>query len=106
MRAKELQEAAKPTTGRAKAKGFGMVGAAFGIGFIAGPLIGGVLGEIDFRYPFWFAAGLAFANVTFGWFLLKETLPKEKRRKRTWGQSNPIASIHWIFTIFIYHFFI
>ena len=81
-----------------RAKGFGMVGAAFGIGFVVGPLIGGVLGEIDLRYPFWFAAFLAFANVSFGWFLLKETLPKEKRRKRTLGQSNPVASIYWIFT--------
>ncbi|MCP4073800.1 MAG: TCR/Tet family MFS transporter [Hyphomicrobiales bacterium] len=81
-----------------RAKGFGLIGAAFGIGFVIGPLVGGILGEIDLRLPFWFAAFLSFANVGFGWFLLKETLPRENRRKRSLRQSNPVSSIHWMFT--------
>lgn len=89
---------ADTTTAENRAQGFGLVGAAFGIGFIAGPLLGGFLGEIDLRYPFWFAAMLSFINVGFGWIYLKESLPLEKRQKRSLLKSNPIASIRWIFT--------
>jgi DHA1 family tetracycline resistance protein-like MFS transporter len=55
-----------------RAKSFGMIGAAFGLGFIVGPLIGGVLGDINHRLPFWFAAGLALLNFLYGLFVLPE----------------------------------
>lgn len=64
-----------------KAKNFGLIGAAFGIGFIIGPGIGGFFGEIDIRLPFYIAAGLTFANFLFGWFFVPESLAPEKRRK-------------------------
>ena len=63
-----------------KAKNFGLIGAAFGIGFIIGPGIGGFFGEIDIRLPFYIAAGLTFANFLFGWFFVPESLAIEKRR--------------------------
>src|SRR6185369_6072509 len=56
---------------------FGKVGAAFGAGFIFGPALGGVLGDIDPRLPFWLAAGLSFANAMYGWLILPESLPPE-----------------------------
>src|SRR5690606_10926793 len=57
------------TTPENRAKGYGIIGAAFGVGFIAGPLIGGVLGDIDLRLPFWFAAGMALLNFCYGLFV-------------------------------------
>ena len=63
-----------------KAKNFGLLGAAFGLGFIIGPSIGGVFGEIDVRLPFFIAAGIAFVNFLFGYFFLPESLKKENRR--------------------------
>jgi DHA1 family tetracycline resistance protein-like MFS transporter len=63
-----------------RAQNFGIVGAAFGLGFVVGPAVGGLLGELGPRMPFFFAAGLAFANVTWGFFVLPESLPKESRR--------------------------
>lgn len=63
-----------------KAKNFGLIGAAFGLGFIIGPGIGGFFGEIDIRLPFYIAAGLTFANFLFGWFFVPESLPVENRR--------------------------
>jgi DHA1 family tetracycline resistance protein-like MFS transporter len=59
---------------------FGMLGAAFGLGFIVGPALGGVLGSIDLRLPFWVAAGLSLANTAYGFFILPESLPPERRR--------------------------
>lgn len=64
-----------------KAKNFGLIGAAFGIGFIIGPGIGGFFGEIDIRLPFYIAAALTFANFLFGWFFVPESLAPENRRK-------------------------
>ncbi len=63
-----------------KAKNFGLIGAAFGLGFIIGPGIGGFFGEIDIRLPFYIAAGLTFANFLFGWFFVPESLAPENRR--------------------------
>jgi DHA1 family tetracycline resistance protein-like MFS transporter len=64
-----------------RAKAFGMMGAAFGIGFIVGPAIGGWLGSYDLRWPFYLSAALALMNWLYGLFLLPESLPPEKRAK-------------------------
>ena len=76
-----------------KTKNFGMVGAGFGIGFVIGPAIGGFLGDLDIRSPFLFAAGLSLLNFLYGFFVLKESLPIEKRRKFDLKRSNPIGAI-------------
>ena len=77
-----------------RAKAFGMIGAAFGLGFILGPILGGQLSKFDLRAPFWFAAGLALLNFLYGWFVLPESLPKEKRTTRfDWAHANPIGSL-------------
>jgi MFS transporter, DHA1 family, tetracycline resistance protein len=65
-----------------RAGAFGMLGGAFGIGFIIGPALGGFLGGIDLRLPFWVAAGLALTNFAYGFFILPESLPPEKRAAR------------------------
>lgn len=79
-----------------RAAAFGLLGAAFGIGFIAGPLIGGVLGAIDLRYAFWLAAALSFANCAFGFFMLPESLPPEKRTAIDWNKANPFKAFAYI----------
>ncbi len=76
-----------------KAKNFGLIGAAFGIGFIIGPGIGGFFGEIDIRLPFYIAAGLTFANFLFGWFFVPESLAPEKRRKIILSKMVPGVSL-------------
>ncbi len=76
-----------------RAAAFGMIGAAFGVGFIFGPLIGGVLGNIDLRYPFYLAAAISLLNVTFGYFVLPESLPREKRRAIRWKEANPLSAL-------------
>lgn len=76
-----------------KAKNFGMVGAAFGIGFIIGPAIGGFLGDQGLRAPFLLAAGLSLLNMIYGFFVLKESLPVEKRRAFSLKRSNPVGAI-------------
>jgi len=77
-----------------RAKSYGMIGAAFGVGFIIGPLIGGQLGSIDLRLPFWFAAGLALLNFLYGWFVLPESLSHDKRSpKFDWSHANPLGSL-------------
>jgi DHA1 family tetracycline resistance protein-like MFS transporter len=78
-----------------RAKSYGMIGAAFGLGFIVGPLMGGVLGDIDHRLPFWAAAALALANFLYGLFVLPESLPKEKRSATfDWAHARPLGSVH------------
>jgi len=72
---------------------FGMLGVAFGIGFVFGPAIGGVLGSVDPRLPFWVAAGLSLANAAYGYFVLPESLPPQKRRPFEWQRSNPLGSL-------------
>ena len=76
-----------------RAKNFGMVGAAFGLGFILGPAIGGFLGEIGPKVPFFAAAALSLCNWLYGYFVLPESLSKENRRKFDWARANPIGSL-------------
>ncbi|HEY0422506.1 MAG TPA: MFS transporter, partial [Rhodopila sp.] len=72
---------------------FGLVGAMFGIGFIAGPALGGVLGAYGLRLPFVAASILAGCNVLYGLFVLPESLPPARRRKIDWGRANPLGSL-------------
>lgn len=74
-------------------KNFGMIGAAFGLGFILGPVMGGLLGQIDIRLPFFVSAGLTFLNFVYGYFVLPESLSIENRRKFEWKRANPIGSL-------------
>ncbi|APA64362.1 TCR/Tet family MFS transporter [Maribacter sp. 1_2014MBL_MicDiv] len=76
-----------------KAKNFGLIGAAFGIGFIIGPGIGGFFGEIDIRLPFYIAAGLTFANFLFGYFFVPESLTMENRRQINYAKMIPGVSL-------------
>lgn len=79
-----------------RAAAFGLIGAAFGVGFILGPLLGGVLGAIDLRYPFFLAASLSFANVVFGFFFLPESLAAEKRKAFECRKANPFSAFLYI----------
>jgi DHA1 family tetracycline resistance protein-like MFS transporter len=81
------------STNETRAKNFGMVGAAFGMGFIIGPFIGGILGDISLRLPFFAAAGLALLNALYGFFILPESLSKDKRRPFEFKRANPIGSL-------------
>jgi len=76
-----------------RAGAFGRIGAAWGLGFVLGPALGGVLGGIDLRLPFWVAAGLTLANAAYGMFVLPESLPADRRRPVTWRAGNPLASL-------------
>jgi DHA1 family tetracycline resistance protein-like MFS transporter len=76
-----------------RAQNFGMIGAAFGLGFIIGPALGGVLGQYGERIPFFAAAGLALLNGLYGLFVLPESLKPENRRAFDWKRSNPISSL-------------
>ncbi len=80
-----------PQEGRAKK--FGMLGAAFGLGFVIGPAVGGLMGAHSLRAPFWLAAGLSLANFLYGLFVLPESLPPEKRAKSAWHMANPLGSL-------------
>ncbi len=80
-----------PPEGRAKR--FGMLGAMFGVGFILGPVMGGLLGAINLRLPFFVAGSLALLNLLYGYFVLPESLPAERRRAVNWRAANPIASL-------------
>jgi MFS transporter, DHA1 family, tetracycline resistance protein len=76
-----------------RAASFGLLGAAFGIGFVLGPAIGGMLGVISPRLPFWVAAGLSLANALYGLFVLPESLPPERRRPFQWRRANPVGAL-------------
>jgi MFS transporter, DHA1 family, tetracycline resistance protein len=78
-----------------RAKSYGMIGAAFGLGFVLGPMFGGVLGDIDHRLPFWCSAALALLNFLYGIFVLPESLPKERRSPRfDWSHARPLGGVN------------
>jgi DHA1 family tetracycline resistance protein-like MFS transporter len=81
-----------------RAARFGLVSVAFGFGFIAGPILGGLLGSIDTRLPFWVSAGLSLANFLFGLFVLPESLPPERRSRFSWRRANPVGALHMLYT--------
>ena len=77
-----------------RAGAFGMLGAAFGIGFVLGPALGGLIGSVDPRLPFWFAGGLALLNAAYGLFVLPESLTPERRTPTfLWQRANPVGSL-------------
>jgi len=76
-----------------RAAAFGLMGAAFGVGFILGPALGGLLGGINPRLPFWVAAGFSLVNAMYGLFILPESLPPERRAKFLWSRANPVGSL-------------
>ncbi|RWY54079.1 TCR/Tet family MFS transporter [Mucilaginibacter gilvus] len=81
------------STPEKRAQNFGMIGVAFGLGFIIGPFIGGVLGKMDTHYPFYAAAALALLNAVYGFFILPESLDKEHRREFDIKRANPLGSL-------------
>src|SRR5437667_3623615 len=76
-----------------RAAKFGLLGVAFGVGFILGPAVGGLLGGIGLRAPFWAAGALRVRGAVYGWFVLPESLPAERRAPFAWRRANPIGSL-------------
>lgn len=76
-----------------RARAFGLIGAAFGVGFTIGPALGGILGEFGPRVPFYAAAAFSLVNFAFGLFVLPETLPPDKRRPFEWRRANPLGAL-------------
>ncbi|MEO0499638.1 MAG: MFS transporter [Pseudomonadota bacterium] len=85
-----VADVSRPDT---RAQNFGLIGTAFGLGFIVGPALGGVLGDIEIRLPFFAAGALALANAAFGFLFLKESLPPERRRPFSLWRSNAVAGL-------------
>jgi MFS transporter, DHA1 family, tetracycline resistance protein len=81
------------TTPDDRARRFGLLGAMFGIGFMLGPVLGGLLGAVDLRLPFFVAGGLTVLNGLYGWFVLPESLPPERRSEFDWRDANPMAAL-------------
>src|SRR3990167_2213451 len=81
------------TPANRRAKAFGIVGMAFGLGFVLGPAIGGLLGGLDPRLPFWVSAAACLVNAAFGWFVLPESLPPERRMAFSWKRASPLGSL-------------
>ncbi len=81
------------STPEKRAQNFGLIGAAFGLGFILGPVIGGILGQFGSRIPFFAAAAVSLLNVVYGYFVLPESLPVESRRPFDIKRANPISSL-------------
>jgi DHA1 family tetracycline resistance protein-like MFS transporter len=81
------------TPAEQRAAVFGKVGVAFGAGFILGPAVGGLLGGMDPRLPFWVAAGLSFANTLYGLLILPESLPPDRRSPFRWKSANPLGAL-------------
>ena len=80
------------STPQERAKRFGMIGAMFGMGFVLGPVMGGLLGDINLHLPFFVAGGLAILNAIYGIFVLPESLPPERRTPINWRKANPVAA--------------
>ncbi len=76
-----------------RAKRFGLLGAMMGVGFIIGPVLGGLLGAIHLQLPFWVAGGLTMVNLAYGYLVLPESLPRDKRKPFTWRAANPLVSL-------------
>lgn len=81
------------TPPEARARGYGLIGAAFSAGFVAGPLVGGMLGELSLRAPFWAAAALSGMAFLYGLLILPESLPREKRMAFSWRRANPFGAL-------------
>lgn len=81
------------STNETRAKNFGLLGAAFGLGFIIGPSLGGLLAHFGLRVPFYVAAACCLLNAAYGYFVLPESLSKENRRKFDWKRANPLGSV-------------
>jgi len=84
------------STNEDRAKNFGLIGAAFGVGFIIGPVIGGLLGHYGSRVPFYAAAVLCLINFLYGYFILPESLDQDHRRPFDWKRANPIGSLKFL----------
>jgi len=84
------------STDKDRTKNFGLIGAAFGLGFIIGPVIGGLLGHYGARVPFYAAAILCMANFLYGLLILPESLEKDKRRSFNWKRANPIGTFNFL----------
>ncbi|MEX6686407.1 TCR/Tet family MFS transporter [Danxiaibacter flavus] len=84
------------STNETRAKNFGLIGAAFGLGFVLGPALGALLATWGIRAPFYAAAGLCLLNCLYGYFLLPESLDKDKRRKFEWKRANPFGSLKFL----------
>lgn len=84
------------STDEDRTKNFGLIGAAFGLGFIIGPVIGGLLGHYGARVPFYVAAILCMMNFLYGLFILPESLEKDKRRPFNWKRANPIGTFNFL----------
>lgn len=81
------------TPAERRAQAFGLVGAAFGLGFVLGPALGGVLGKHDLRLPFWVAATFSLMNACYGWWVLPESLPRDRRHPFAWRRANPVGAL-------------
>lgn len=81
------------STDEDRSKNFGMIGAAFGLGFIIGPVLGGFLGHFGARVPFYAASALCLVNFCYGYFILPESLEPQNRRNFDWKRANPIGSL-------------
>ena len=75
---------------------YGKLGMAFGIGFVLAPAIGGILGDLHPRAPFWVAAGVSLCNFCYGYFVLPESLPGDRRTPFSWRRANPVASLKYL----------
>ncbi|MDW5324400.1 MFS transporter [Plantactinospora sp. KLBMP9567] len=81
------------TEPESRARAYGLIGSAFGVGFVAGPTVGGLLGAVDVRLPFFAAAALSFANVAYGWFVLPESRPGDRTTPLTLRLANPAGAV-------------